>query len=157
TLVSMVIALVAVGRTGLRQAPGWPLLVLSATAALRSQRHVPIYALVWVTQVPALISRQPLGDILERVLRRWGTVLWSMILVAGVIAGARMRPWDAPVAEPPGARQPYAYPVGPVEYLQQHGFEGNLLVPFELGAYVSWKTDGRVKVSIDSRFEAAYP
>src|SRR5262249_46859592 len=46
TLVSMVIAMMALGRTGLRQAPGWPLLVLSAAAALRSQRHVSIYALV---------------------------------------------------------------------------------------------------------------
>ena len=157
TLVSMVIALMALGRTGLRQAPGWPLLVLSAAAALQSQRHVSIYALVWFTQVPALISRETLGDLLERVLQRWGTVLWSLLLIAGIIAGVRVRPWDAPVAESVSARQPYAYPVGPIEYLQQLQFEGNLLVPFEMGAYVSWKTDGRVKVSIDSRFEVAYP
>src|SRR5262249_21358066 len=140
TLLSMVMAVLALRRTGLREAPGWPLLVLSAAAALRSQRNVSIYALVWFTQVPALVSRTTLADVLDRVQKRWGTVLWSLLLVAGVLAGFRLRPWDVPVNGLSSARHPYVYPVGPVEYLQQHRFEGNLLVPFEMGAYGSWKT-----------------
>jgi hypothetical protein len=31
------------------------------------------------------------------------------------------------------------------------------MTPFEAGAYVSWKLYPRVKVSLDSRFEVAYP
>jgi hypothetical protein len=31
------------------------------------------------------------------------------------------------------------------------------MTPFELGAFVSWKLYPRVKVSLDGRFEAAYP
>ncbi len=157
TLLSMVVAVLALRRTGLHGAPGWPLLVLSAAAALRSQRHVSIYALVWFTQVPALVSRTALGDLLERVQERWGVVLWSLVLVAGVVAGLRLRPWDVPVEGRSSARQQYVYPVGPVEYMEERGFRGNLLVPFELGAYVAWKTDRRVKVSIDSRYEVAFP
>src|SRR5262249_22719596 len=79
TLLSMVMAVLALRRTGLREAPGWPLLVLSAAAALRSQRNVSIYALVWFTQVPALVSRTTLADVLDRVQKRWGTVLWSLL------------------------------------------------------------------------------
>src|SRR5262249_43423399 len=143
-------------RTGLSHAPGWPILVLSAAAALRSQRHVSIYALVWLAYVPALVSSTTLGNVLERVQQRWGVVLWSLLLVAGLVYGARTRPWDTPLMGGSTARQWYAYPVGPVDYLEQQGFQGNVLVPFETGAYVSWKTDGHAKVSIDSRFEAAY-
>jgi len=157
TLLSMLVAALALYRTGMREAPGWPLLVVSAVAALRSQRHVSIYALVWLAYVPALVSRTNLGDVLERVQRRWGAVLWSVILIFGLAYGLRMRPWNASVEGLAGAGERLAYPVGPVEYLQGVGFEGNLLVPFTMGAYVSWKTDGHVKVSIDSRFEAAYP
>src|SRR5262249_21570004 len=153
----MLVAALALYRTGMREAPGWPLLVVSAVAALRSQRHVSIYALVWLAYVPALVSRTNLGDVLERVQRRWGTVLWSVILIFGLAYGLRMRPWNASVEGLAGAGERLAYPVGPVEYLQGVGLEGNLLVPFTMAAYVSWKTDGRVKVSIDSRFEAAYP
>jgi len=153
-LLSMVVAALAIRRTGLAQAPGWPLLVLSAAAALRHQRHVSIYVLVWLAYVPALVSCTSIGDVLERVQARWGVLLWSFLLVAGVACGLRTHPWDAQVEGFSGAQ--LLYPVGPVDYLQREGFQGNLLVPFEMGAYVSWKTDGRVKVSMDSRFEAAY-
>lgn len=78
------------------------------------------------------------------------------MLVAGLVLGLRTRPWDVPVLGRAGDGQRFVYPVGPMEYLQHAGFEGNLLVPFMLGAYVNWKTDGRVQVSSDSRFEAAY-
>jgi hypothetical protein len=49
------------------------------------------------------------------------------------------------------------YPVGAVEYLGKEKFKGNLMVPFRVGAYVSWKLFPAVKVSVDSRYEVAYP
>jgi hypothetical protein len=49
------------------------------------------------------------------------------------------------------------YPVGPVQYLTKQKFAGNLMVPFRQGAYVSWKLYPAVKVSLDSRYEVAYP
>lgn len=156
TLMSMLVAVLALRRTGLSDAPGWPLLLLSAAAALRSQRHASIYALVWLAYVPALVSRSNLGRVLEHVERRWGTILWSLLLVAGIRYGFGLQPWDASVEGWSSPQQPFAYPVGPVEYLEREAVAGNVLLPFEIGAYVSWKTDGRLKVSIDSRFEATY-
>jgi hypothetical protein len=156
TLLSMIVAVVALRATGLRDAPGWPLLALSAAAALRHERHVSIYALVWFTQVPALVSRTRFGEVIDRVQQRWGAGLWLLILLAGLAFGLRTRPWDVVVAATGRSGRGIDYPVGPVQHLVQAGFRGNLLVPFEQGAYVSWKTDGQIKVSIDSRFEAAY-
>ncbi|MGH7338286.1 MAG: hypothetical protein ACREI7_11945, partial [Myxococcota bacterium] len=49
------------------------------------------------------------------------------------------------------------YPVGAVNYLADREFAGNVLVGFDWGSYVSWKLYPRVKVSLDSRFEVAYP
>jgi hypothetical protein len=46
--------------------------------------------------------------------------------------------------------------VGAVEYLAQQGFRGNLMTPFRLGAYVSWKLYPAVRVSLDGRYEEVY-
>ena len=49
------------------------------------------------------------------------------------------------------------YPVGAVDYLAEQNFTGNLFVPFNSGAYVAWKLYPEVKISIDSRYEVAFP
>ena len=49
------------------------------------------------------------------------------------------------------------YPAGAVDYLAQNRFAGNVLLPYNSGAFVSWKLFPAVKVSIDSRYEVAYP
>jgi hypothetical protein len=49
------------------------------------------------------------------------------------------------------------YPIGAVSWLEESGFEGNLFVPFSAGGYVSWRLYPRVKVSLDGRYEVAYP
>ena len=48
------------------------------------------------------------------------------------------------------------YPVGAVDYLTDQHFQGNAMVPFRLGAYVSWKLYPAVKVSLDGRYEEVY-
>jgi hypothetical protein len=47
--------------------------------------------------------------------------------------------------------------VGAVNYLAEQKFSGNVMMPFRLGAYVSWKLFPKVKVSLDSRYEEVYP
>jgi hypothetical protein len=49
------------------------------------------------------------------------------------------------------------YPVREVDVLEQAGVEGNVAVPFHHGSYVSWRLYPKVKVSMDGRYEAAYP
>jgi hypothetical protein len=67
------------------------------------------------------------------------------------------RPWrlTVPGTTPDGAPAPY--PVGAVDYLDANGVRANALVPFGAGAYVAWKLHPRIKVSLDSRYETAFP
>jgi hypothetical protein len=44
-----------------------------------------------------------------------------------------------------------------VQYLREVGFRGNLMVHFNVGAFVTWKLYPDVKVSMDGRYEVAYP
>ena len=52
---------------------------------------------------------------------------------------------------------PSFYPVGAVETLDQAGVDGNLAVPFRWGSYASWRLAPKIKVSMDGRYEEAYP
>lgn len=158
-LVTVGIAAASGVRLG-RDARGLPLVAVCAWLAASHQRHVSIWALAWLTHVPAWVSASSTG----RVLDRWWTRPSSPSRLAAAVAAlgiaatlvATRRPWRLTV---PGAIRdgaPAAYPVGPVEYLAEAGIHANVLVPFEVGAYVSWKLDRAVKVSLDSRFEAAF-
>ncbi len=158
-LVTIVIAVASGLRLG-RDARGWPLVAVCAWLAASHQRHVSIWALVWFTHVPAWVSASATGRALDRW---WARPASPSRLAAGVAAlgiaatlVATHRPWrlTVPGTTPDGAPAPY--PVGPVEYLAQTGIRANVLVPFEVGAYVSWKLDRAVKVSLDSRYEAAF-
>ena len=51
-------------------------------------------------------------------------------------------------------REALVYPAGVAEYLAENQFAGNVIVPFNVGAYISWKLYPAVKVNIDSRYEA---
>jgi hypothetical protein len=48
------------------------------------------------------------------------------------------------------------YPVGAVQYLEDADFQGNLMLPFEVGGYTMWKLFPKAKVSLDGRYEVAY-
>jgi hypothetical protein len=61
----------------------------------------------------------------------------------------RQKPWELRVPQP-------IYPVGAVNYLAAQGFQGNVMIPFRLGAYVSWKLYPAVKVSLDGRYEEVF-
>jgi hypothetical protein len=152
---SLVIALYALVQVGPRRAIGWPLLVAAAYQAVRHQRHVSLFALIWFAQVPALVSATRLGATLERVYARFGVPVWVVVAVLAASIGVRNEIWHARISGTEG--DPVRYAVGPVARLQALGFEGNVMVPFVTGAYTSWKLHPRVKVSLDSRYEVAYP
>lgn len=81
------------------------------------------------------------------------------LAVLGVTVAVPRKPWQ--MAIPTAAGGPTGdqliYPAGAVSYLRQQGFHGNLVTPFVEGAYVSWELWPNVKVSLDSRFDVAYP
>lgn len=137
-------------------------LLLTAYMAAKHYRHGSLYAVTWMCLVPPLLVGTSFSDAIEKI---WNTRAKAInvfaITIAVIAIGLSIQSefWRLRV---PGQRA-YAnepilvYPVGPVDYLASNNFEGNLFVPFNLGAYVSWKLYPQVKVSIDSRYEVAYP
>jgi hypothetical protein len=155
------VALLALLGAGPGSAPGWTILVAAIYLATSHERHVSIYALVWFAYVPALVAATEAGRTLQRT---WERPAHLAARTVGVVITALCfalfashRPWRLVVPGTTREGAPSPYPVGPVGYLDQHGFTGNVFVPFVVGAYVSWNLHPRVKVSIDSRYEVAYP
>jgi hypothetical protein len=156
--VSLVVALYAFWKRGLGGSPGAVLVLAAAAAALKHQRHLSIYAVVWAVHIPAAIEGTELGRMLSGFWRRRASAaLWAALLVFGGVVVATRRPWELRLPANPGEHPLFTYPVGAVEHLKRAGFRGNLMTPFISGAFVSWRLHPQVKVSLDGRFEAAYP
>lgn len=49
------------------------------------------------------------------------------------------------------------FPIGAIEWLRTSGARGNLLVDFNLGSYALWRLYPNFKISVDGRYEEAYP
>jgi hypothetical protein len=158
-LSSVLVALYAILRNGPARSPGWMLAVVVAALALRHQRHVSLWAVVWFGLVPGWIETTALGAIVRALWQRRTIALpasaaaFALVLTADV----RQRVWTLDVPANPGDLPGVVYPVGAVEYLRAHPSIRNVLVPFEYGAYVAWTLAPQVKISFDSRYEAAYP
>ena len=51
---------------------------------------------------------------------------------------------------------PFVYPAYAAQFMEANGLEGNLVVPFNWGEYMIWKSPNS-RVSIDGRFRTVYP
>lgn len=137
--------------------PGVLLISVSAAEALRHRKLLPFFAIVWIAYVPAMLQNTPAGEWLQAFAehrRRFLVLACSVLTAVCLIAAIRTPFWRTQVPQVSGEA---SYPVGAVEYLRQQNFHGNVMVPFRAGAYVSWKLYPAVRVSIDSRYEVAYP
>ena len=160
--VSLAVVIYAVAQRGVRGLPG--LLAVLATAYLtaRHVRHLSIYAVLWICYLPAYLK----GTGLERLITDFGArrqrllvCFWGLVAGAGLIWAVSNHFWQLrmPTTQDQREQGTPIYPAGAVAYLAEHEFSGNLLVPFDVGAFVSWRLYPDVKVSLDSRYEAAYP
>ncbi len=152
-LVTMGLTAYAVIAEGLGKAPG--LLPLTATAleAALHRKPLPLFAILWLSHTPVYLGRTRLGDFSLAFMRRRQTFVlaaWVTVACASIAAVIRQKAWDLSVPQP-------IYPLGPVKYLTEQHCHGNLLVPFRLGAYVSWRLYPAIKVSLDSRYEEVFP
>ena len=150
---AIAVAAYAVFSAGWRQTSGLLVLVGTAFAGALHRKMLPFFAIAWLCYVPSYLQLTKAGKWwLDFSERRHGFLLiaWAAFAAVCVFAALRQKPWEVVVPQP-------LYPVGPVKYLEEHQFAGNLMVPFRLGAYVSWKLYPAVKVSLDSRYEVAYP
>jgi hypothetical protein len=157
---SLLVLLYALARAGKPQnLPGLLLVLVAAFFAARSHRFLPLYAVVWISYVPGYIAGTDFKVMLDRLWRRHSFAIALVVLLsgAGLIGQAvQMRFWELRIPTVRGTDQIH-YPAGAVEYLAEHGFAGNLMTPFDAGAFVSWKLYPAVKVGMDSRYEVAYP
>lgn len=159
-IASLLMMLYVLWKIGPRRFCGWLVLLLLAAATLKAQKVLPLYALAWFCALVGALPRIPLARATARFARvEPGTVLVALLTLAVVSAAfaTTNRFWKLRVPGlDQGNRFDTVYPVGPVDHLRAVGFQGNLMTPFEQGAYVSWKLYPAVKVGCDSRYEVAY-
>jgi hypothetical protein len=138
---------------------GIPLLFLAA-ATFKAEKVTPFYGIVWfAAMLNAARFLKPARAAARLTRREPGTFFVASSAMAAVclVVFLSARPWSLRIpGTAPDKVQHLVYPVGPVDYLRAHHFHGNVMTPFEQGAYVSWKLYPAVKVSCDSRYEVAY-
>jgi hypothetical protein len=145
-----------------RRTPGILLLAATALAALKSHRFLAFYAIAYASDLPAALSRCSLG----RDLSRWWwsyqkalAILFAIATVVLLVRAGSLEPWRlrVPGTQIEGLSAHVVFPVGAVEYLREREFRGNVITPYDWGSYVMWKLGPDVQVSLDSRYEVAYP
>jgi hypothetical protein len=158
-LLSLLLILYLAARTGVRAMPGIVILCATAAASALHIRMFPFYGVAWACYVPCYLLASPFGPRLKALFDRPPLLLQLAWLVAAMFflnVAITYRPWvlEVPAEGKPGQ---LVYPTGAVQYLANQQFRGNVMAPFEYGAYVSWKLFPAVRVAVDSRYEVAYP
>ena len=137
---------------------GFSFLALCTYMTLKHIRHGSIYGVLWIAYVPAWISRTPLGKGFVRLVaeNRKATIRVSQGIAVVCFLFACFHHFWLPSLPPKQLYSTACYPTGAVEYLKENNFQGNLMTPFHVGAYVSWEMYPHVRVSFDGRYEVAY-
>ncbi len=136
---------------------GPAVMLACASAGILHTKMLPYYAVAWLAFMPAWLSETPIGAAaVDTVMgrRRTSQAIWGIAVAAALGGIFFVRAWEPRV---PDSGEKINYPVGAVRYLRAAHFEGNLVTRFNEGAYVIWKLYPDVKVSMDSRYDVAYP
>ncbi len=148
---------------GLRACAGAAAVAVFALFSLRHQRHLTLFAVVWFSTVPAWLKGTSLERAVEGISARTARLLALLLWIAGgvwLVTGLLLKPWALTVPTTMQFRVEGfpTYPVGPADYLLRHHIRGNVMTPFIEGAYMMWRLSPHgVRISFDSRYEAAYP
>lgn len=137
--------------------PGIFMLIVSAWQAFWHYRHLSIYAVLFTGYVPVMLENTELNSLLRK-FKKPLCLLFLFLGISGLSLAFYNKFWQPqmPTSLKDHEKGKILYALGPVRYLEEIGFSGNIMVSFNDGAYVSWKLYPKVKVSMDSRFEAAY-
>lgn len=143
-----------------------PALVLAVplVLALQHARHMPLLAIVASGLLPPLwfAGRRRFRDWQRDSLGAagWGTLalLASVTLfqVFGLVVLDGPARFELPET-PPTVGNMIMFPVGGIEAAVGERLEGNLAVPFNWGEYAIWHLWPQCRVSMDGRYETAYP
>ena len=160
---ALLFVLYALGRRGPRALPGLAFVGVAAWAALRHERHVALFALVWFCAAPGYLAATPLREVLEGAVagRRAVAALVALSVAVGLALVAVAMPrhpfrLQVPAQGSDLAAGGVVYPAGAVAYLADHGFHGKLVTSFINGGFVIWKLHPAARVSFDGRYEVAY-
>lgn len=137
-------------------------LMMAGYLAMKNVRHGSLYAVTWICLVPPLFELTAMGRWFREKWDRHAASVAVISLACGIVAlGSAMQSkfWELkiPTARTAETRGLPVFPVGAVDYLREQKFNGNLFTPFQTGAYVSWNLYPAVKISVDSRYEVAFP
>jgi hypothetical protein len=157
--VSVAVLLYAAIAGRLRATPGISLLLALALQGALHAKLAPLFGLAWLCYVPGYLAKTRMGRSIMQFHREWiGLAFGLWLLVAFLCAYSFVSPdrnWKLRV--PGDAMSGPVYPVGAVEFLKARRFRGNLMTSYSMGGYVMWKLYPAVRISLDSRFEVAYP
>ena len=121
--------------------------------ALDSARHTSLFAVVAGAFLPGLFPMKWPRFFDRGPVRRLGMVaVSSALIIVPFFAALIVMPGAGFMLEYP----PVACPVDAVEFLQSAKIRGNLLVPFNYGSYALWELRGRMRVSLDGRYDLVY-
>jgi hypothetical protein len=156
-LAAVVVALaIQIYRKGWKQIDRTGVILVGAfmLLAMTSARHTSLFAVVAGALVPNIFPLKWPYDLRRRPIRRlvavgvnFGIVLvpfFSALIVLSQGAGLRLE------------YPPVACPVGAVDFLERQNVRGNLLVPFNYGSYALWELRGKMRVSMDGRYDLVY-
>jgi len=134
--------------------PGVVLIAAFMLLAMTSARHTSLFAVVAGGFVPGIFPLKWPFDLRHRPIRRLVAVgvNFSLVVVPFFMALNILTSGE-------GLRLEYPHidcPVGAVDFLKRHDVHGKLLVPFNYGSYALWELRGKMRVSMDGRYDLVY-
>jgi hypothetical protein len=154
-LVVLAIMAVTISRRGRKRIdrPGAVLVGIFLALSLTSARHTSLFAVVAGGLMPGFFPKAPSVDSMDRPLRRLAYLgVGAALILVPFYTAFIMLPNLSLKLDRPSA----ACPVAAVEYLQRQGVRGKLLVPFNYGSYALWELRGKMRVSMDGRYDLVY-
>jgi hypothetical protein len=146
---------VMVWRRGWRRVDHTAILLMGGALALSltSARHTSLFAVVAGALLPDFLPPEPAAETIANPIPRLGYIAGRFALL--------LVPLYAPFVVLPGDGMQLAYPsvscpIGAVDYLERENVRGKLLVPFNYGSYALWRLRGRMRVSMDGRYDLVY-
>ena len=163
------VTIFALTRAAIRRDLSMPVVLTLAVTLLlsvRSARHMPLFAICACSFLPPLWPRANAERpaVLDRHSR---SPLMDFAIVGCLVAAIVFQIYGLTVLDGPaefrypdqatGVENLVTYPVEAVHYAEQHQLWGNMAVPFNWGEYAIWHLYPECRVSMDGRYETAYP
>ncbi|MBX7074093.1 MAG: hypothetical protein K1X71_13190 [Pirellulales bacterium] len=141
-----------------------PMLVIGVTLvlAMRHARHMPLFAIACCGLTPGILFPRPRPYCsLIGVARRADVLMALTMLLLACFQLYGMAALDGPaefaLPQSTAIENMVIYPVNAIDFLQRDPQGGNLAVPFNWGEYAIWRLWPTCRVSLDGRYETAYP